>query len=431
MSYFDRNLYLPRQIEAEVPKSLSMVVVIPCHNEPDLISSLESIANCSPSGAPFGGPPSDRSPNRGTAITEVITVINSGEQHSDEIVQHNRKTLEEARAWAVEHSNEKLNFHFILVEGMRKKHAGVGLARKIGMDEAALRLSETEKGEGVIVCFDADSKCDDNYLVEIEKAFAENPKAPGASIYYEHPLESDGIILYELYLRYYVQALRWTGYPFAYHTIGSSMAVRSEVYKAVGGMNRKKAGEDFYFLHKLIPRGNFLEINGTRVIPSPRTSDRVPFGTGKAMADYEADPKPDYPVYNFQSFRDLGEFLSKVEGSLYETHLSDLADFLKGCPESVRQYLEISGFEGKMKEIHEHSTTAESFQKRFFAWFDGLTVLQYFHFARDNFHANQPILVATAEYLSTNRLGKKAEGNAKAILNIFRELDRGASMSTG
>lgn len=58
---------------------------------------------------------------------------------------------------------------------MPAKKAGVGLARKIGMDEAAFRLNSINQ-DGVILCFDADSQCQPNYLKEIESHFLNNPK---------------------------------------------------------------------------------------------------------------------------------------------------------------------------------------------------------------------------------------------------------------
>jgi hypothetical protein len=45
-------------------------------------------------------------------------------------------------------------------------------------------------------------------------------------------------------------------------------------------MNRRMAGEDFYFIQKLLPAGGFFNLNQTTVYPSPRSSARVPFGTG-------------------------------------------------------------------------------------------------------------------------------------------------------
>src|SRR5213594_3575687 len=93
------------------------------------------------------------------------------------------------------------------------------------------------------------------------------------------PKVAEAIAAYELHLRYYVRALRYAGFPYAHHTIGSCMAVRADVYKKQGGMNKRQAGEDFYFLQKIIPLGHFTDLTETKVIPSSRPSDRVPFGT--------------------------------------------------------------------------------------------------------------------------------------------------------
>ena len=79
--------------------------------------------------------------------------------------------------------------------------------------------------------------------------------------------------------------MTFAGLPYSYHTIGSAFAVTAKAYARQGGMNRRKAGEDFYFINKLIKGENFGEITNTTVFPSPRTSNRVPFGTGKAIVD--------------------------------------------------------------------------------------------------------------------------------------------------
>jgi len=42
-------------------------------------------------------------------------------------------------------------------------------------------------------------------------------------------------------------------------------------------MNRKQAGEDFYFIQKLMPLGGYFALNSTAIYPSPRESSRVPF----------------------------------------------------------------------------------------------------------------------------------------------------------
>ena len=58
------------------------------------------------------------------------------------------------------------------------------------------------------------------------------------------------------------------------------------------GLNKKQAGEDFYFLQKIMPMGNYFELNSTTVHPSSRTSDRVPFGTGPIINQYLKHPDP-------------------------------------------------------------------------------------------------------------------------------------------
>ena len=68
----------------------------------------------------------------------------------------------------------------------------------------------------------------------------------------------EAIMKYELYLRYYRLALEYTGHPHAYHCIGSAFAVRTLDYVAQGGMNKRQAGEDFYFLQKLIATGRMF-----------------------------------------------------------------------------------------------------------------------------------------------------------------------------
>jgi len=110
----------------------------------------------------------------------------------------------------------------------------------------------------MIICFDADCLCDSNYFLAIEEHAEKHPSADGFNIYFEHPCEGtdypqeiyEGIIQYELHLRYMNQFLRYAGFPFAYHTIGSSFAVRAGTYALQGGMNSRKAGEDFYSLIK-------------------------------------------------------------------------------------------------------------------------------------------------------------------------------------
>ena len=301
--YLNKYGFCPAHIDTLPHKGVKIIVVIPCFNETDLISSLAALKVC----------------EQPQCNVEVITVINAGTLYNDKLKNQNLKTLSKAENWANQNNSEELTFHFILNNELPKKHAGVGLARKIGMDEAVARFDSLGI-DGTIVCFDADSNCEPNYLVEIEKHFNTYPKTPGCSIHYEHPIEGtefeqniyDGIINYELFLRYYNQALLYCGFPFAFQTVGSSMAVRSSVYQKQGGMNKRKAGEDFYFIHKIILLGGFTNLTTTKVIPSPRISDRVPFGTGKAIGDWIESEADSYATYDIRIWHILKSFVDII-----------------------------------------------------------------------------------------------------------------------
>ncbi|ELR71479.1 hypothetical protein C900_02542 [Fulvivirga imtechensis AK7] len=412
----NNNLYLTRyaygeQLITDLPHpQLDLIVTIPCYNEPQLIRSLQSLRQCITD----------------AVYTEVIVVINESIEASPTVSAQNKRTFEEATAWAALHSTEYLRFYILYKNDLPGKHAGVGLARKIAMDEAVRRFEYWKKPEGVIVCFDADSICEVDYLQAIYNFFRKNPHAPGCSIYFEHPLEGDyekdiyeAIIDYELFLRYYVNALRYAGFPYAYETIGSSMAVRSAAYQKQGGMNRRKAGEDFYFLHKIIPLGNFGEINNTRVIPSPRRSDRVPFGTGKAVNDWLVSRQ--LHTYAPEIFEDLKQFLDTV-ANLYQVTPKAFFDLMQSLPESLRGFLQSNDIENHVERINRHSASPETFSRHFFQWFDGFKVLKYIHFARDQYYANVPVAIAATQLFE--KLGLTVPTSSRDLLLAYRERDR-------
>lgn len=391
-------------------------MVIPCFNEPDLISSLKSLARC----------------NIPQKKVEVIVVINSGTDHSAEIKNQDLKSLAEMNAWLKTVDQKFISFKSIFVDDLPPKHTGVGLARKIGMDEAVARFDKVGF-DGVIICFDADSLCDANYLREIENHFLKNPKSPGCSIYFEHPIEGSehaseiyqAIAEYELHLRYYNQALRFCKLPYAFHTIGSSMAVRSSAYQKQGGMNKRKAGEDFYFLHKIISLGNFTELNSTRVIPSPRVSDRVPFGTGRAMGDYLNANLKQYLTYNFKSFELIKEWVEKIP-DLFQTDFENLSWTEKNQPGSnhLLKFLETEKFGDALTEIRKNSPTLESFVKRFYVWFDAFRVLKLVHYLRDEIYPDSPVSQETEMLLK--KLGVEMEScDGLELLVALRVYERG------
>ena len=401
-------------LHTSVSLNLGVVVVIPAYDEPYLLLCLMNLKKCAL-------PECD---------VEVIVIINHSEAENPLVKKNNLEIFEKVKTWSDQNSTHRLKFQVVLMGDLPKKFAGVGMARKVGMDEAAWRFEKIRQPGGVIACFDADSRCDKNYLTELYRHFSQNPKINACSVYFEHPTEGaefeadiyEAITHYELHLRYYVNAQRWSGFPHAYQTIGSSMAVRCSAYQEQGGMNKRKAGEDFYFLQKFIELGNFSELNSTRVLPSPRKSDRVPFGTGKAVAEI-LDGKQKPITYNPLIFQDLKIFFESVF-EFYNIEKEAFAQKFSCLPDTVQSFLKTVDFEKNSFEINKHTNSPASFHHRFFRWFNAFMLMKFVHYARDNFYPNVPVREA-ASWLAQNLDGfSSPETTEKELLQWFRMRDK-------
>lgn len=166
---------------------------------------------------------------------------------------------------------------------------GVGTARKIGCDFAVAL-----KNAGRLHCAfgsttDGDARVDSAYFtggaVGAPAGLGETPTAFVHRFRHEvsERPEDLPLTLYEIYLRHYVLGLRSARSPYAFHTVGSLIRFGFASYCETRGFPKREAGEDFYLLDKLAKIGRVSDHSGTvRLVPRP--SDRVPFGTGAAMA---------------------------------------------------------------------------------------------------------------------------------------------------
>lgn len=397
----------PRIAQACLPNT-QLIIVIPCFNEPSLLPTIQSLIHC----------------ESANCAIEVIIVINSAENTDQAVKAQNQKILLEAQDFLAYHSPPTLNFIFLIEENLPAKSAGVGLARKIGMDEALARFEQIDY-DGGIVCLDADCIVAPNYLRELQKAFQE--KINFAAIYFEHCWENEenealkmGIIHYEIFLRYYINALKSINYPFSFHTVGSSMAVRASIYAQAGGMNKRQAGEDFYFLHKLSIYGGYKSIHETCVFPAARVSDRVPFGTGKAQSKWIE--KGELLTYSPQIFSDLKAFFD-LSDYFFTNQLKDNSLITIDLSKGLKDFLAQIDYQQKLKEIRQKSKSLTVFKKHFWAWWDGFMVLKAIHYLRDLYYPEITLLEASQSFLESKGF-ETALLNPAEILQIFRNLDK-------
>jgi hypothetical protein len=405
-SYFQRFYHGSGGIISEFPDpATSLIVTIPAFREEGLLYTLESIRRCEV-------PP---------AVTEVLVLINYPAQDASE--DFHRHQYNQIRDWAAKNSSPALRF-FPLLMALPRADAGVGLARKILMDEAVYRFSIINKPEGLIVGLDADCRCEKNYLNELFSLYHQHPQINTCSIYFEHPLsgneysvrEYEAIAVYELYLRYYIEGLRMAAYPFAFNTIGSAFAVRAAAYVKQGGMNRRKAGEDFYFLNKMMLLGGYGELNTTVVYPAPRLSDRVPFGTGSAVRKI-TDGSHDYLyTWNPQVFNILRDFTDSLPACFAENKIPELHPLLS-------DFLEKNQWSTVLDQAKRNANHGHTFVKRIFQWFDGLKVLQFIRYAHQNGLPRIHLLEAGSQLLFTSSMSVGCK-DIVSLLLYYRNVQR-------
>ncbi|MBN1788978.1 MAG: hypothetical protein JW830_00690 [Bacteroidales bacterium] len=395
---------------------LRFAVVIPAYCEPGATDSLQALWNCT----------------RPVGHVEVIVVVNSSEDVPRSVLDANLQTWLDVASWIKEHQDPAMRFLPIDSMKMPVRDAGVGLARKTGMDEALSRFNQIGNPGGFILSFDADSRCDDNYFTAIEDTLEENKTVTGFDVYFEHPITGKefpekiyrGIVDYELHMRCVNQFLRYTGFPYAHHTVGSCFGVRADAYAAQGGMNKRKAGEDFYFLHKIIPLGQFMDITGTRVIPSPRASNRAPFGTGAAISKYLALEKEDFLTYSPECFTALRLLFGQI-AEFHKKHRDNIVTRINTLPEPLKSYLHDLHAPEAIDEINANSGSVSAFIKRFYRWFDAFRIVKYLNYASQHYYHQVPVREAAIAFLEiTGIKGISEKISALELLEILRGIER-------
>lgn len=253
---------------------------------------------------------------------EVVVLVNQAEDASDAVGHDNQATFDLRSSYAA----SPLPVHFVdrfsAGRALPTGQAGVGLARRLGMDLGLSRLLQAGGVDhGALACLDADSPVDPGYLDAILDCFGREDQPPAALCAYSHPWPQEEqlqvpMIAYELWLRYVVAGFKAAGSVFAFPAIGSCTVVAAEAYARVSGLEPRKAAEDFHFLRKLAKLNGLRPlpgIPGAKVHPAARVSERVPFGTGRAMQRSLAEGEGLYfQVEPPEAFLEVGELLNQA-----------------------------------------------------------------------------------------------------------------------
>jgi hypothetical protein len=375
------------KIENDYSKHFEKIIVVPAIAEsktlPILINSLES------------------NDEYELLNTLVLIVVNNAVSSTDEIKEDSKITLDYLR-----NLKTKLNLSLIDVcsagKEMDDKNAGVGLARKIGMDLALTKFCYNLSNKRILICTDADCVVDSNYLIEISQEFNKH-NLETAVVNFAHDIsgnddETKAIVLYEIFLRYYMLALTFAKSNYNFHTIGSTIVFTPEAYVKVGGMNKRKAAEDFYFLEKLAKVYRIVKIKSTSVHPSKRSSWRVPFGTGRSVDRYLSGLKNEYSLYDPKCFIVLKNWLEIFNSSTTIEHSSLLASANKINP-ALADFLIEQDLNNFIQKLFQKNITAPEIKKQKHYWFDAFKTLKLIHYLRDTVYPNKNMFDAIDELL--------------------------------
>ncbi len=257
---------------------------------------------------------------------------------------------------------------------------GVGEARKIGMDCFVASRKFAQLENAFIYSLDGDSPVEENYFTETAEILTASPNSPGIIIKIRHSQaetaeQEEAIREYERYMFRYAQKLQESGSPYGFVSIGSGFAVRCGSYIRSGGMKVKKAGEDFYFLQELAKQGELCQSRSILVHPSPRISERVPFGTGRSVKELLGGGKmEDIPDFAFKKLKMLLEAAKKHDGFLFQTELPE------HIPGDDINFLQVEKFYTVWPLIVKNTPPEYNARlQAFFRWFDGLKTLRFLH----------------------------------------------------
>jgi len=385
--------YLEHYAESEIqalkdfPTQLSFnnVVVIPAYNESVLFLQRYMASTLS------------------TAANLLILVINqpTSEQHSTSQQQLESAALESGQIiWKKRNlCLIKLNQgqgYLLAIDRFTTGHQindkqGVGLARKIGADVATALIHNNIIKSPWICSTDADTHLPDNYFTSLDAG----PSNVAALLYsFKHIDHQDDIskatLIYEKALRYYVSGLAWAGSHYAFHTIGSTLAVHYNYYAMVRGFPKRSAGEDFYLLNKLAKLAPIHTITQSTLNIEPRISTRVPFGTGPAVEKILQLPSiEDYRYYHPSLFLELKNCLQAMTQLWhYKDQLQSWLALLSPSSQQALTQLNISKL---FEHIQNNIKSPEQCINHVHQWFDAFRTLKFFHYQQQQFFPKTPL----------------------------------------
>tara|TARA_B100000614_G_scaffold262200_1_gene294674 strand:- start:3932 stop:5056 length:1125 start_codon:yes stop_codon:yes gene_type:complete len=342
-------------------KKFDFFIVIPCYNEYNYIfKTLDSIS---------------KQNNIYLKNLLIVIVINNAKSSSTDVVENNSKTYNK-----IVETNYNLNL--IAIDAFSKKFSvtdkksGVGFARKVGLDHC---LNYFKNLNSKLCFLDADTIIDSNYLDFIDDNYQKGIDAAVVNFKHQIPIDitlKKGINEYEKKLKKIAREIHNTGSPYGYVSMGSTITCNIKTYVSVGGMNIKKATEDFYFLQSIAKHTKIHQIKKCLVHPSARNENRVYLGTGFRMSEYKKNKKFNDLNYSKNSFKEIKKIIT-IANDNWKLNDDELLDILDDNLLKITfNFLNENKIKSKWNSFKKNSNDKKQFLIFFHQWFDALKIMK-------------------------------------------------------
>ena len=276
----------------------------------------------------------------------------------------------------------KYNFEISVLDyyskdnALEEKYSGVGTARKIGMDFA---LKYANK-DSLLFSLDADTIVSNNYLKIISNHYNKN-LFNVCTVNFKHQESKNtkinlGIRIYENALNHIAKKIKNCNSPYGYVSMGSTIICRVDAYIAVGGMPKKKAGEDFYFMQSLAKHTDIFYIDDILVFPSSRSEKRVYLGTGSRMIEYENTNRFKNLFFKDSSYIIIKKIIFLAEKNYNKPYTLFNKELTANFNNKVCNFLNKHNLNDKWEKFTLNSKSKKQFMIFFHQWFDALKIIQ-------------------------------------------------------
>ncbi len=350
-------------------KIYNYFIIIPVFNEYDyLLKTLMSI---------------NKQKNSLLNNTLIVLVINNSVNAERSVKKNNESTNQLIKSY-------QFNFEYVVLDyystgyELPNKKAGVGIARKIGMDYCLKYSLENS----LLFSLDADTLISKNYLSHIIEYYNQT-NFNTCIVKFSHQKSSNpkiehAIRLYEKTLYSIADNIKKCKSPYGYVSMGSTIICKVKAYIAVGGMPKKTAAEDFYFMQALAKYDSVCFIDDYLVYPSSRLEMRVYLGTGFRLLQYNENKKfidLNFSENCFMILKKIIEFVDNHYKASYDFFLKELN---KNFDDKICNFLYQHDIKKIWNKINNNAKSKKQFMIFFHQWFDALKVMQLLKFLNNN-----------------------------------------------